>query len=113
MANHDTRLTANSFVDLCRAEKIKITLNNATHQAFLANAGHANPSALCAVSAWKERSAALHWAHNSLALAEDPALWSTTLNPALLPELLSLYALPPHHGPAPSPPDTVRLAATL
>ena len=51
MANHDTRLTANSFVDLCRAEKIKITLNNATHQAFLANAGHADPSVLRAASA--------------------------------------------------------------
>jgi hypothetical protein len=108
-----TRLTADSFVDLRKAEKIKITPNSAAHKAFLADAGHADPSVLRAVPAWKERSAALHWAQNSLARAEDPALWNTALNPALLPELLSLYALPPYHGPAPPPPDTVRLATQI
>ena len=111
MAN--TRLTATSFVALCKSEQVKLPPNTAAHQAFLKSACHADPSVLRAAGVWKERSASLCWAHHSLALNDDPSQWETTLNPVLLPSLLSLYAAPPYHGPAPAPSNTARLAAQI
>jgi len=107
------RLAAQNFVSLCKTEKIKIPPNNAMHTAFLVASSHADPSLLRSNAALKERSAALKWAQNSLALQEDPALWESDLNPAILPTLLSLYALPPHHGAVPPPSNTTRLAAQI
>ena len=107
------RLAAQNFVSLCKTEKIKIPPNNAMHTAFLVASSHADPSLLRSNAALKERSAALKWAQNSLALQEDPALWESDLNPAILPTLMSLYALPPHHGAVPPPSNTTRLAAQI
>jgi hypothetical protein len=67
----DPRLAAQNFVSLCKTEKIKIPPNTAMHTAFLAASSHADPSLLCSNATLKERSAALKWAQNSLALQED------------------------------------------
>ena len=96
MAN--ARLTATSFVALCKSEQVKIPPNTAAHQAFLKSACHTDPSALRAASAWKERSASLCWAHHSLALNDDPSQWETTLNPALQSHHGRLGAGQPRRG---------------
>jgi hypothetical protein len=83
------------------------------HTAFLVVSSHADPSLLRSNAVLKERSAALKWAQNSFALQEDPALWEADLNPAIFPTLMSLYALPPHHGTGLSPSNTTRLAAQI
>jgi hypothetical protein len=107
------RLAAQNFVSLCKTEKIKIPPNNTMHTAFLVASSQEDPSLLRSNAVLKERSAALKWAQNSLALQEDPALWEADLNPAILPTLMSLYALPPHHGAGLPPSNTTRLATQI
>ena len=106
-------LAAASFVALCKSEKIKIPPNTAEQRKYLTAAGHDNPSLLRTNRDWRERAASLAWARSSLSKAENPDAWPTDVNPAILPTLLSLYALPPHRGPAPAPSDFVRLAAQI
>jgi hypothetical protein len=54
-----------------------------------------------------------HGPANSLAAAEDPDSWPTTLDAALHPTLLGLYLLPPHRGPGAPPSNFARLAKTI
>jgi hypothetical protein len=79
---------------------------------FLTDAG-IKPPANTPAKELIERCATLAWSRDSLANTIDPETWPTTLDPVLLPVLLALYAVPPHHGAAPAPSYYRRLADVI
>jgi hypothetical protein len=102
-----------TFAKLSAAAQPKIDIQSKPQQhQFLADSGIPAPPTTPAKEL-NERCAALAWAHTSLASAEDPDSWLTTLDVALHPTLLGLYLLPPHRGPGAPPSNFARLAKTI
>ena len=100
-----------TFANLCNAAKIALP-SAADRIQFLTDAG-IKPPANAPSKELIERCATLAWSRDSLANTIDPETWPTTLDPVLLPVLLALYAVPPHHGAAPAPSDYRRLADVI
>ena len=104
---------AHTFAKLCTSAQPKIDVPPKPQQLqFLADSGIA-VSPNTPPKEIHERCAALAWARTSLAAAEDPDSWPTTLDAALHPTLLGLYLLPPHRGPGAAPSNFARLAKTI
>ena len=102
-----------TFAKLCAAAQPKIDIpNKPQQQQFLADSGVPVPPNAPSKEL-NERCAALVWARASLASAEDPDSWSTSLDAALHPTLMGLYPLPPHRGPGAPPSNFARLAKTI
>jgi hypothetical protein len=105
-----------TFAKLCAAAQPKIDIpTKPQQQQFLADSGISVPPNI-PPKELNERCAALAWARTSLASAEDPDSWPTTLDAALQclhPTLLGLYLLPPHRGPGATPSNFARLAKTI
>ena len=98
---------ASSFTKTCKEAKIPVPAP-AARITYLTDAGIL--AAAIPTRDHSERCAALAWARDALAKDVDPDTWLTTLAAPLHPILLSLYALPPYKGAAPTPSDIRRLA---
>ena len=101
---------ASSFAKTCKEAKIPVPAP-AARITYLTDAGIL--AAAIPTRDYPERCAALAWAREAIAKDVDLDTWLTTLAAPLHPILLSLYALPPYKGAAPTPSDIRRLADVI